>query len=226
MKLLSIDTSSDVCSVAILEDGKLIKELNITDSKTHSENLMPLVDALFKVTNLTLTDMQAIACSIGPGSFTGIRIGIGSVKAMAEVFHLPVIGVTSLETLACFNGNIQNTIVSLIDAKNNQVYCGIFDSDLHLLEDYLATEIAEVISHLKKYSQITFVGNGSIVHKVLLEKELSNITFSSNNVQSAFALGKCAYKKWKSGKILTADTILPLYLRPSQAERMRQNSGM
>ena len=227
MKLLSIDTSSDVCSVAILEDDKLIKELNITDSKTHSENLMPLIDRLFKENSLSLKNMQAIACSIGPGSFTGIRIGIATVKAFAEVCQIPAIGVTSLETLALgCNSSENSTIVSLIDAKNNQVYCGIFDNNMHLLEDYLATDIMEVISHLKKYNKIVFVGNGAIIHKELLQNELSNTQFSNNNVQSAFALGLCAFNKWKTGEKSSADTLLPLYLRKSQAERMKQNNGM
>ncbi len=225
MKILSIDTSSDICSVCILEDDKLIKELNITDSKTHSENLMPLVDKLFKESLLQLSDMDAIACSIGPGSFTGIRIGIASVKAMAEVMQVPVIGVTSLDTLAYLCEN-SDTIVSLIDAKNNQVYCGIFNKNHELLESYLAADINEVISHLKKYSCILFVGNGAVLHKELLERELSNISFFNKNVQSAYALGKCAFKKYKNGEILSADSLLPLYLRPSSAERMKQNSGM
>ena len=219
MKLLSIDTSSDVCSVAILEDDKLIKELNITDSKTHSENLMPLVDKLFNEAEMKLSDMQAIACSIGPGSFTGIRIGIATVKAMAEVFNLPIIGVTSLETLAELGNN--DTIVSLIDARNNQVYCGIFGNG-----EYLAADIHEIIEKLKKYQNIQFIGNGAILHKELLEAELKNISFSSQNVQSAYSLGKCAYRKLQNGEVKNADTILPLYLRPSQAERMKQNSGI
>ena len=219
MKLLSIDTSSDVCSVAILEDDKLIKELNITDSKTHSENLMPLVDKLFKETGLQLSNIDAISCSIGPGSFTGIRIGIATVKAMAQVFNLPVIGVTSLETLAeLTNGD---TVVSLIDAKNNQVYCGIFGDG-----QYLADSINSIIEYLRKYDNIKFVGNGAILHKELLEKELDNASFSGENVQSAFSLGKCAYRKFQKGEVYDADTILPLYLRPSQAERMKQNSEM
>ena len=231
MKFLSIDTSSDVCSVAILEDDKLIKELNITDSKTHSENLMPLVDRLFKETNLQLSSISAIACSIGPGSFTGIRIGIASCKAMAEVMQIPVIGVTSLETLAYqYVGKeyvaTLSTIATLIDAKNNQVYCGIFSEKGVLLEDYLATDINEAINHLKKYPHILFVGNGAVLHRQLLEEKLSNISFCEQNVQSAYSLGKCAFKKWQSKKVLSADTLLPLYLRPSQAERMKPNSGL
>ena len=225
MKILSIDTSSDVCSVAILEDNNLIKELNKTDSKTHSENLMPLIDSLFKETGLTLSDIQAIACSIGPGSFTGIRIGIATAKAMAEVIQIPVIGVTSLETLAYLE-KTENNIASLIDAKNNQVYCGIFDSSYNLLEDYLADDINEAIAHLKSHLPLTLVGNGAILHKELLEKELGLATFSEETMQSAFALGKCAFNKYQKNEVLTADTLLPLYLRKSQAERMKQENGM
>ena len=220
MKLLSIDTSSDVCSVALLEDDVLIKELNKTDSKTHSENLMPLVDELFKSSGISLSDINVIACSIGPGSFTGIRIGIASVKAMAEAYNLPVVGVTSLETLAY---SVQNSnIVSLIDARNNQVYCGIFNQNHELQEDYLADDINAVLPYIDKYLPVTFVGNGAILHKELIEKKFSNVLFSQENSQSSFALGKCAYDKWKKGNVLTADTLLPLYLRKSQAERMKQ----
>ena len=226
MKLLCIDTSSDICSVAILDDGNLVQELNITDSKTHSENLMPLVDKLFKETKLSLSDMSAIACSIGPGSFTGIRIGIASVKAMAEVMKIPTIGVTSLETLAYVNNSHTGATVSLIDAKNNQVYCGIFDENLNKAEDYIADDINEVILKLKQYPQISFVGNGSLIHKELLKSKLDNISFSAENNQSAYALGKCAYNKWNKCETLTADTLLPLYLRKSQAERMKANNGM
>ena len=223
MKILSIDTSSDICSVAVLEDENLIEELNKTDSKTHSENLMPLIDDLFAKANLSLADISLIACSIGPGSFTGIRIGIASVKAMAEVMNIPVIGVTSLETLAYLNSSPSCYTVSLIDAKNNQVYCGIFDASLNKIDDYIADDINFVIDKLKKYEHITFVGNGSLLHKDLLNANLSSIQFLERNNQSAFALGKCAFNKWKNNEVLTADTLFPLYLRKSQAERMKSN---
>ena len=223
MKILSIDTSSDVCSVAILEDNNLIKEINKTDSKTHSENLMPLIDTLFKETNLTLADIQAIACSIGPGSFTGIRIGIATAKAMAEVMQIPVIGVTSLETLAYIE-TTKNNIATIIDAKNNQVYCGIFNNNYQLLQDYLADDITEIIPKLKSHLPLTLVGNGAIIHKELLGN-LEKVTFSIETMQSAFALGKCAFNKWKKGDVLNADTLLPLYLRKSQAERMKQDNA-
>ncbi len=88
MKILSIDTSSKICSVCLLEDDKIIKEINIDDGNTHSQNLMPLIDEIFKSTNLTLDNIDLLACSKGPGSFTGVRIGISTIKAFADVTNI------------------------------------------------------------------------------------------------------------------------------------------
>lgn len=156
------------------------------------------------------------------GSFTGIRIGISSIKAIAESLNIPIIDVSSLEALAY---NVQNTdcetICSLIDARNNQVYCGIFDKNYNLLEDYLADDINTIIESLKNYKNIAFVGDGAIIHKDLL-----GITgFSYDNVIHSKNITKCAYNKFLNNDIKTADTISPLYLRKSQAERMKQKNG-
>ena len=220
MKILSIDTSSNICSVSLLENNNVIKELNIDNEKTHSEKLMPLVKEIFELTNTNLKQVNLIACDKGPGSFTGIRIGISSVKAMAQVLDIPTFGVTSLEGLAYNVELINGTICSLIDARNNQVYCGIFDNEYNLLEDYLADDINIVIEHLKKYQNITFVGDGSIIHKSLLKDNLCNVQFSEKNKLSSVNIGKCAYKNLEGCKE-NADTLLPLYLRKSQAERMK-----
>lgn len=222
MKILCIDTSSNICSVALLEDTNLIKELVISDSKTHSENLMPLVKELLDETRISLNEINLIACDNGPGSFTGIRIGIATIKAFSEVYNIPVIGISSLECLA-YNSSSE-TICSLIDAKNNQVYCGIFNSDYSLLEDYIADDINTVISHISKYSNVEFVGDGSTIHKELLVNSFPTSTFCTDNAQHATNLGKCAFIKYSLGKKLdSADTILPMYLRKSQAERMKKN---
>lgn len=222
MKILSVSTSSNIASVAISEDDKCILELNIDNNKTHSETLMPLISELFEQSNIRLKDINLIACDVGPGSFTGIRIGISTIKAIAMSLKIPVMSVTSLEALAY---NIQDsnckTICSLIDARNNQVYSGIFDKEYNLLEEYIADDINTVVEALKKYEDVIFVGDGVITHKELLG--ISDLVYE--NVIHSKNIGKCAYKKYIENKLDTADSIKPLYLRKSQAERMKQRNG-
>ena len=156
------------------------------------------------------------------GSFTGIRIGIATVKAVAESLNIPIVSVSSLEALAY---NIQNSnydaICSLIDARNNQVYCGIFNNKYELIENYMADDINNLLPIINKNKNITFVGDGAIIHK-----ELLNINkFESDNVIHANRISLCAYTKFKNSDTVNADTLSPMYLRPSQAERMKKLNG-
>lgn len=216
MLVLAVSTSSKVCSVALLEDTNLLKELNIDNLKTHSENLLPQIDELFKVTGKKISEVNLIACDNGPGSFTGIRIGIATCKAIAEVNQIPVISCSSLEALSYNITPVSSTLCSLIDARNNQVYCGIFNNKHDLLENYNADDINVIINTLKKYTDISFVGDGSLLHKNLL-----NGKFANDNVIHASSVGICALYKFNNGILETADSIVPMYLRKSQAERMR-----
>lgn len=221
MKILAIDTSSKICSVAIVEDDNVIDELNLDDGKTHSENLMPLIDEILKKNNIDLKQIEMLAVCVGPGSFTGIRIGVATIKPIAEVLKLNLASVTSLEVLA---RNVENeeTIVSLIDARNNQVYAGIFDSNYNPKEEYIADDINIVINTLKKYKNITVVGDGAILHKDLLNENLENVKISEKNYQTASNVAKIGYKKMLENKLMSADEIIPIYLRKSQAERMKK----
>ena len=111
MKILAITTSSNNCSVAILEENTVINELNIENTKTHSETLMPLLEKLLEQTNLSLADIDYLACDIGPGSFTGIRIGVSTIKAISEIKSIPICPVSSLEGLA-YSTSVKNRINS------------------------------------------------------------------------------------------------------------------
>ena len=220
MKILAIDTSSKICSVAILEDEKIIEERNLNNGLTHSENLMPIVAEILSNNQLELAAIQLIACCTGPGSFTGIRIGVASVKAMAEVYQLPVIGVTSLEVLA--KGELlEKTKVALIDARNHQVYAGIFDENNELKQELMAVDIFYVIKSLQSYENFICIGDGAVLHQELILQNLPQAKFSSNNEQSAGLAGKVAYQKYLKNEVQNADTVLPTYLRKSQAERMK-----
>lgn len=220
MLILGISTSSNIASVALSKDAECIKELNINNNKTHSETLLPLINELLSETNIKLQDINLIACDNGPGSFTGIRIGISTVKAIAESLNIPVIAVSSLEGLA-YNIHDSECICSLIVARNNQVYCGLFDSNHTLIGNYMADDINTILPVINQSKDILFVGDGAVAHKGLLN--INN--FRSDNLLHAKNINLCAFNKFSKGEILSADSILPMYLRKSQAERMRNLNG-
>ncbi len=232
MKTLSIDTSSKVCTVSILDDDDVLINLYNDDEKTHSVKLMPMVDEAFRKTNLNLYDMDLLACCIGPGSFTGVRIGIATVKAFSDVTNIPVVGVSSLEGLA-YNVkdkcSISSLICSIIDAKNNNVYCGLYnfkDNDCTKLSIF-AEDINKTISNInhimknKNFDNIIFVGDGSVIHKDLLKSNFSNITFAQDkdNYQNSISIAKSGINKYNKGEYGDSSTISPIYLKKSQAER-------
>lgn len=224
MKILAIDTSSKICSVSILENTDVILELHTDDEKTHSQNLMPLVDKLFSESKLSLDDIDLLACSQGPGSFTGIRIGLATIKAFADSKNIPVVGVTSLESLA-YNITENGLIVSLIDAKNENVYYSMFCFDgtkYTQIGDYKADTITNIIDSLMPYDDsITFVGDAAVLYKDELQSNIKNPKFAmgTQNLQTSISIGKSAYNKYAEGKYGDSSSLLPIYLKKSQAER-------
>lgn len=226
MKILSIDTASSVCSVSILEDKKVIKEIKNEDENTHSVKLMPQIEQIFKETNLRLQDIDLLACDKGPGSFTGIRIGISTIKAFHDVTNIPTIGITSLMGLA-YNVNFDGYICSLIDAKNDNVYYGLFDNiDKQYVKsgNYLAENINSVTEILKICNKpIFFVGNGSIVHKDVLKSSLKEkAIFTDNedaNELTATSIGIAAFDAFNNNKYDKEYNLSPIYLKKSSAER-------
>ena len=212
MKILAISTSSNTASVTLLEDDRCIQELNICNEKTHSEKLMPLIDELLKNNGITLSDIGLIACDNGPGSFTGIRIGVATVKALAEAKNIPVVSCSSLEGLA-YNVAGFDYICAILDARNNQVYSAIFDKNYNLISDYFADDINNLLPTFNKYENIAYVGDGI---KYINTTSIFDNTIHSKNI------GICGYTKYLQGKISTADELSVMYLRPSQAERLKK----
>ncbi|MBR3163521.1 MAG: tRNA (adenosine(37)-N6)-threonylcarbamoyltransferase complex dimerization subunit type 1 TsaB [Clostridia bacterium] len=223
MKVLSIDTSSNICSVAILDDSTLIKEISLDNGLTHSESLMPTIDQIFKETSLNLKDMDLLVVDKGPGSFTGIRIGVATVMAFADSLNIPCAGISSLEALA-YNVKTDGIICSLIDAKNSNCYFGLYElsnGEYTIRHQLAAYNIDEIINWLKhRFKQITFVGSGAIVNKELLQDVFPNCIISDTNNLSAYKLGLAGLKSYKDGNY---EKVNPLYLRQSQAERMLES---
>ena len=125
MKILCIDTSSNLCSIAILEDTTLISKLELDNGLTHSETLMPLINKIFTENNINLNDIDLLVSDIGPGSFTGIRIGVATCKAFSDSLDIPCIGVSSLEALA-YNIKNDSLICSSINCKNDNCYFALY----------------------------------------------------------------------------------------------------
>lgn len=219
MKILSIDTASNLCTVAILENRECIKEIIVDDARNHSEKIMPIIDKVLKETGIDLKNINLIVCDKGPGSFTGIRIGVGTVIAFQDCLNIPCIGVSSLKALA-YNVRQEGIICSLIDAKNENVYYGLFENknnEYTQIGELEFKNINEVISILKsKTSTITFVGDGVIANKNLIESNIPNYIFCDKNNLSSISLGIAGYEDFKKDN---HTSIMPLYLRKSQAER-------
>ena len=210
MKILCVDTSSKLCGVAILEDTTLIKKIELDNGLTHSESLMPLIKQILQECNLTLNDIDLLVSDIGPGSFTGIRIGIATVKAFADSLNIPCIGINSLETLA-YNVQKDSLICSTIDCKNDNCYFALYELKNGIykeLEPPKAESISDVLDLLNtKYQKqnITFVGDG------IKENSISNYLDIKN-------LGIAGFNKFVSND-KNGEEILPMYLKKPQAER-------
>lgn len=210
MKILCIDTSSKLCSVAILEDTKLINKLELDNGLTHSETLMPLIKNILDKSNLSLKDINLLVCDIGPGSFTGIRIGVATVKAFSDSLNIPCVGINSLECLA-YNVKTDNLICSTIDCKNNNCYFALYNlksETYDIVVQPTSDTIDNVLNLLNtKYSNksIVFVGDG------IKKNSISNYL----NIEY---LGIAGFKKFVSNNNLGED-ILPMYLKKPQAEK-------
>lgn len=226
MKILAVDTSSKLCSVAILEDKNLIKKLELDNGLTHSETLMPLIQQLLNECSLSLNNIDLLVSDVGPGSFTGIRIGVSSCKSFSDSLNIPCVGISSLEVLAY---NIQNDgiICSTIDCKNNNCYFALYElnsGNYNVLIEPCAKSVNDVLDLLNSqyYNKcISFVGDGipseklhSIYDNNADSEVTKNIISSYLNVEN---LGTAGYKKFINNKKI-GEEILPLYLKKPQAQ--------
>lgn len=220
MKILSVETARNICAVALTEDDKLIKEKILDDGNTHSVKLMPLIDKLLSETNIKISDIDLFACDIGPGSFTGIRIGVSTIKAFMDVTNKKALGITSLENLA-YNIDTEDIVCALIDAKNENVYYGFFKkenekySPIYDLNFDNINKVIEIAKNINK--KIFFVGDGSIAYKDMIECELENAKVLEKSNLNARNIGKIAFRR--SNQAVDTNNLNPMYLRKSNAER-------
>lgn len=231
MKILAIDTSGPNCSVCVIDEEKILANFSLNIGITHSQTLMPLVDNLCKLSKISLDDIDAFTCSVGPGSFTGLRIGIATIKGFALSLNKPVISVTSLEGLAYNVPTFDGIICSVLDANNDNVYAAMYkmnDGIPEMIGDYQTDTVDDLINSLKELNQnVLFVGSGAVSFKDKFVEALQDKAFFTPyhlNEESAISIAKAAMDKAIKNEYDSCDNLHPLYLKKSQAERMLEEN--
>ena len=222
MKILSVDSSSVTASVAITENGKVLSEKFINNGLTHSQTLMPMVEDVINESGVSVKDVDFFAITNGPGSFTGVRIGIACVKGMADALNKKCIAVSTLEAIAEPLKNQDVIACAVMDARCNQVYTASFNQGNRLCEDK-AVLIDELGEELKQYDKkIIFIGDGSILCYEKLCENILNCEMADENIRFVHgsSVGFIAEEKIKNGeKPVNSANLVPFYLRLPQAER-------
>lgn len=226
MNILAVDTSSKTASVCILKDKKVVAESFCNASLTHSQTFMVMVENAFEISKTDLKEIDYFAITKGPGSFTGLRIGIGSIKAMAQVLNKPCVGVSSLEGLAHNISFFDGLVCPVMDARCNQVYTALFKSENGKLERIMEDtplKIIELGEKLKSYNKnIYLVGCGADITFDILKDTIPNLKVVPEvlKYQKASSVALCAKKYIEEEKGITDAFGLELsYLRLPQAQR-------
>lgn len=227
MRILAVDTSAVCASVAVTENGKILSECSTNTGLTHSRTLMPMIDSVLRNAEIDLDSIDFFACSVGPGSFTGVRIGVAAIKGLSDATKKKCIPVSTLEALAYNLSGQKVTAVCVMDARCNQVYCAIFSVDgekIERLTDDMALQIEELGEKLKEYQNIVFVGDGA---KLCHGKLGYNIAGKGNIYQRGSSVAFAAENDFTPKKAVEAAVLMPTYLRLPQAEReLRAKQGI
>ena len=225
MTILAVDTSATAASVAVAEENKLIGEFSINTALTHSQTLMPMVDELLNNTGLSVNDINAVAVNAGPGSFTGVRIGVAAVKGIAFPKNLPCVSVSTLESMAYNMLGNDCIVCSVMDARCSQVYNALFrvkGCTVTRMTDDRALSLTDLKLELQNIREkVVLVGDGAVLCSEFLNSEFENVMLApfNNRIQTASSVAYAAFEKVKNGETLTSDELMPVYLRLPQAQR-------
>lgn len=232
MYILAIETTGPVCSVALLKNDEILAVKSSDKQRNHLKDLMPLIAELLASSETDKNDLDYIAASVGPGSFTGIRIGVSTARALAQVLGLPAVAVPTLDAF-CLKPQAKEdgaAACGIINARRGQVY-GIIDGFM----EGRACMLTDVISVIKKNVlpkgiKVKFFGDGTDAYEKQIREELDGDTFSfadkSVRYQDAGSVGLLAFEKIKNGRLLEAGALLPDYMRKAEAEQKLESGEL
>jgi tRNA threonylcarbamoyladenosine biosynthesis protein TsaB len=226
MIILAVDTTTSTGSVALLKETNLIAEVNIDSSSTYSERLLPAVDFLLKTNKMSIQDIDGFAVAVGPGSFTGIRIGLSTVKSFSFASGKPVAGVSGLKALAEKLRHSQaHLLCPLLDAKKGEIYAALFESKGDKLFEVVPQGVYSpdrFFSLLPSHRIVSFIGNGvEVYRKKIFQYFKDKARLSHRSQFIAHEVGRLGYELLKRKKGKSAEELEPLYFRKSQAEENR-----
>ncbi len=222
MVILGVETSTFATGIAVVEGDRVVGESYLDKGPSHSEKLLPTIDWILNETGIDKTELNALAVSVGPGSFTALRIGISAVKGLAYSLSIPVAGVSTLEIIASNFSNVSYPICTVVDAKKNEIYTAFFDQSRNevcrLREDTTMTP-GELVGEIKE--KTLFTGSGALLYRDFLEDNLGDIAIFSSNELGLPRASNCALLGARKLRCYGSDNTLeltPLYLRKSDAE--------
>ena len=236
MKILAIDSSGQTASVAVWEDDLTLAEFSIHAKTTHSQTLLPMLEAVREKTELDMETIDAVAVTSGPGSFTGLRIGSATVKGFGFALDKPIVPVPTLEGLAYNLYGTDQVVCPLMDARRSQTYTGLYEFrsrggtgeyDMNVIKGQCAVAIEEILEACNEQAGrgVLFLGDGVPVFREEINRRVTvpyGFAPAHMNRQRAAAVAALAAKYYKQGKIRTAAEYAPEYLRLSQAEREKK----
>lgn len=231
MIILGIDTSTQVNTVALVQDGQLLCEAVLNTHKNHSQRLMPMIDMLLKEAGLTIEKVDGVAVSSGPGSFTGLRIGMTTAKVLAWSLHKPIVGIPSLDGVAFNAQGVTGIICPVLNARRSEVYTALYEMDkgkLKRMSAYMAMEPLELTKRLQNHTQITILGDGIEDFIDIFAENLGDRLVIPSPVNRLPRASNIAYLGWQrllKGEADDAANLTPIYVRKADAEIKLESKG-
>jgi tRNA threonylcarbamoyladenosine biosynthesis protein TsaB len=222
MKILAVDTATRSCSVAVVEERSLLAEMTTARKQTHSKHLMEMINRVMELSGLDLSKLDGFAVTNGPGTFTGLRIGISSVKGLATASGKPVVGVSSLESLAVQASFFPYLICPLIDARRGEVYFARY----RFQNGHLKKEVDEQVFSPEKAvfdldEACLFIGDGALLYQKMILNKMGKFAFFTSSIQNIIRASTVAYlsmNRFKDGDTDDVGKFVPHYIRRSDAE--------
>ena len=222
MKILAVDTATKSCSVAIVQKETILAEITLVREQTHSKHLMEVIKSVSLLSGIAISDLDGFAVTRGPGSFTGLRIGLSTVKGLAAASGKPIVGISSLKCLAIQSYVPSFSICPIIDARKGEVYWAFYryqDSQLQQLYPEQVTPPGNILSDI--HEPCVFVGNGAHLYQEVIGLELGNLAHFAPDSQSIIRGATVAFlsqNRFVKGNIDDSSSLAPCYIRRSDAE--------